>query len=192
MKYTYTVSEFVCLLCLQDGVAQSAMSDKSLQYCNLNGTTLDVFFTAELSVEDKAILDSIVADVPRLTMLRFRTKQTDDISTLLIETGFVYQTVSVPLDLEHQIDYKVDYDVDASILPYPRSIKGNGSAFITFNSREEHSAFYYTGMGYIRTVLSDGWKIKYLGGTLSGGYVMTTPLANMTLEQLQNWTDPRV
>jgi len=51
---------------IMQGVADSAMTDKSIEYCNWDQTTeiLNVYFTNTLSGGDKTILDGIIANPP--------------------------------------------------------------------------------------------------------------------------------
>jgi hypothetical protein len=67
MTYTYTlVSESPDLDFIHIQVASSLMVDKQIDYCRYDEDLclLQVIFINELSVEDKAILDQIVTQLP--------------------------------------------------------------------------------------------------------------------------------
>jgi len=112
------------------------------------------------------------------TKLSLAQKVRDRIDTRtdeLIAIGFTYQDMHFKLDLEHQNSYMFDYLLNST---YPHTVKGVGDDYITFSSRNEHTAFIGTGFGTADTLIRGGWTLK-------------DALAEMTYAQLAAWTDPR-
>lgn len=62
IKYYYNKSIEINLLSIHTEISNSAMNNKSLEYCiwDEESSKLEIIFTNELDIEDKNILDLII------------------------------------------------------------------------------------------------------------------------------------
>jgi len=104
-------------------------------------------------------------------------KQIDDRTTEILNNGFVYQEKMFCLSLEDRMNYKADYDMNA-FYSYSHEIKGLGETFLTFENREEHTAFILAAFIKTTEVTRSGWAEK-------------TKIMDYSLEQLKNYEDIR-
>lgn len=102
---------------------------------------------------------------------------TDD---LFLTTTITYGGIEFPIKKENQFDYKAVVDeARAGFLEYPYMIKGSGSTYYNIANLDDANAFYLSGMTAIQTILRTGWALK---DSLSG----------MTMQELLDFSDPRL
>jgi len=82
-----------------------------------------------------------------------------------IQSGFVWEDVSVWLSTENQFNYKAAYDlaVQTNGATLPVTFKfgtDEEPTYHEFNTVEELADFYTKAMAYIQQTLKDGWKEK--------------------------------
>lgn len=137
-----------------------------------------------------------------LSQLKQEVKDAIDIKTgALITAGFMYslaeQTFRVRCSDEDQRNY-TGLVISKDLLPYSGDsrivLKGytdDGSpVFVPFADASEVLAFYMAGVAHVNNCLTDGWKLKELGGTLSSGTVVAA-VNTMTYDELIAFVDPR-
>lgn len=135
------------------------------------GNTPDNEYTLEQLIEDKK---NIV----------------DNNTDAILGNGFMWNNIRFKADLEHQMTYKTAAEMIINGVMPEKKIKGNDNNFITLNSTNA-AEFLMTGLGFVDSVLSDGWALKY-GGIMSDATVIETGVGDMTYEQLTAFEDPRV
>jgi hypothetical protein len=99
----------------------------------------------------------------------------DEVTDELIAKGFVYQDISFQMDIEHQNSYMFSYLLNQE---YPYTIKGVGDGYLTFDNRDQHTAFIAAGFSICGTIIQEGWALK-------------EALSPMTKHELLSWVDDR-
>lgn len=114
-------------------------------------------------------------------ILRTSLRDSIDLKTdaLFLTTTFTYNDVEFPVKKENQFDYKTVVDeCRAGFIEYPFKIKGVGSTYYFLTNLDDANAFFLASLTVVQTLLQTGWALK-------------DSLAEMTLEQLMNFEDPR-
>ena len=126
----------------------------------------------------------------------------DDKTAELIANGFMFQMDGMVFRVRCNDEDQRNYTgliISKDFLPYEGSdrvkLKGydanNNPVYANFANANEVVMLYAMGVSHVNNMLNDGWKIKDMGGTLSTGQVITTPIKDMNCQQLASWIDPR-
>lgn len=116
--------------------------------------------------------------------------ETDEMTSKILLKGMVWNGYYWPGDKEHFDDYRDACQQILSGLETEILIHGSGENAYVMLNQSNAMEFFNLGKIFKITTLSDGYKIKDLGGTLSTGQIVK-PLKDMNLEELRKWIDPR-
>ena len=124
-------------------------------------------------------------------MIWHKTQEVELLTMEIFKQGMTWNDVQWSMTKEYFDDYRdacmqVSSGAMSEIL-----LHGVGSdGYVTLNA-ENVQSFFNAGLAFKITTLLDEYKIKDLGGTLSNGKTVKA-LKDMTLEELNEWKDPRL
>lgn len=115
--------------------------------------------TSEYMEEDFPYLPTI--EEIKQTIIAWYNSQIDE----QIRSGFTWKGMPIWLSTENQNNYKAAFDAavmsDGEMLPVTFKFGTDDEpVYHEFATIEELGEFYYNALGYVQTVLSDGWKRK--------------------------------
>lgn len=180
-KYTYEVPELIATHVIPDMINHSVMTDKQLIEATFNydDLNLSLEFKNQLSVGDEAILSGMmVDDLVHDSWVRIRRDELNDVTDNIILNDFVYDDVHFKLDVQHEISYLATF-VMSNYIPYPYTIKGIGSEYVTLTSQGHFVDFIGNAFGFMEGHINYGWTLK-------------DSLTGLTVEQLKAYEDPRL
>ena len=100
--------------------------------------------------------------------------------SLFLISVFTYGDIEFPVKKDNQFDYKTVVDeARAGFIEYPYEIKGSGSTYYEIQDVDGANAFFIAGMTVVQTILRTGWALK-------------DSLADMTVQELVEFEDPRI
>jgi hypothetical protein len=109
----------------------------------------------------------------------------------ILADGMIWRGFRWSADKEHFDDYRDICQQIMTGLEKELLVHGIGEDAYMLLNISNVQEFFITGKTFKINTLTDGYKVKDLGGVLSTGQTVKS-LKDMTLEELRTWKDPRI
>lgn len=167
---------------IEGSVATKTNTDGSIKSCSIQDPELSDWIALGNTPDPLFTVEELAFEIAQEVV--------DPVTDNILAYGFEFQGIRFPVDPIHEDDYyKTVQLLQAGVITFPFTIKGFSGDFMQLTA-DNTNAFFGSGLMFKRTVLTDGWALKY-GGTMSTTEERTA-LTSMTYEELKNFSDPRI